>query len=144
MTCSLQTYRVKIGTFNNGNYLSKKKPKSVLASVKADNYVEKTFLILTFLYSCSSLYALSLSPPNLQFNPTNRLEVYTPLQAPQQIPDSSTPPAVILNIIPGSPDWDPGGDVHLLSLPGTFSRLSRRDRNRLAHLTYGNRNHRGR
>ena len=141
MTCSLQTYRMRIGTFNNGKYLSKSKPKSVVSSEKADIYVEKTFLILTLLYACCSLFALTFSPPNLQLKPTCRLEVYTPLQTFQQIPSSYTSPVVSLNIIQVSLNCDPGGDVPLHTFPGTSSWLTRRDRNRLAHLTYGNRNH---
>ena len=134
---------MRIGTFNNGKYLSKSKPKSVVSSEKADIYVEKTFLILTLLYACCSLFALTFSPPNLQLKPTYRLEVYTPLQTFQQIPSSYTSPVVSLNIIQVSLNCDPGGDVPLHTFPGTSSWLTRRDRNRLAHLTYGNRNHRG-
>ena len=111
MTCSLQAYRVRIGTFLNGSYLSKSKPQRLVSSDKTDSYVGKTFLILTLLYLCCSLYTLSLSTPDLHSNLTYRIKVYTPPQSFQLIPDILTTPAGSLRIIRVSLDWDSGADI---------------------------------
>ena len=68
MTCSLQTYRIRVGTFQSGIYLRKKQ----ISSTKNSNVkVKRTSFILTLLFYIYCLVALTF-PALLQPHPPHR------------------------------------------------------------------------
>ena len=167
MTCSLQTYSIRIGTFNVGRPIYKKPPYNHTKISK--KILQKTCFIWTLLISNYCLLALSLPSlmephltPAWHGNTDWHLQPgkFThPYSAHVKCSPNSQLKQLVLHLSLAhcnnqSDVWDPGDSFHgtgiLLqdsahnSSFRTFSWVSRIDRNKEAHVTNGNRGQRGR
>jgi hypothetical protein len=167
MTCSLQNYRIRIGTFNAGRPIYKKTFNNHTKNSKKN--LQKTWFIVTLLLSNYCVLALSL-PSLLKPHNTAALHEKTawhlqpggfthPYSAHIKCSPTSQIKQLVshLSLTPFNNEsdvWDPGDSFHgtdiLLqdfahnSSFRTYSWISRTDRNKMAHITNGNRGQRGR
>ena len=167
MTCSLQSYRIRIGTFQNGTHILAKKSQEW--SPKSNKYLKRTSFILALIFSNYCLLAISL-PALLQ---PHLMPLETAWQQQQHRPGSYTTSTAcmgcpahslgtlryngsISTIILDSTNansaelrsrqsevWDPGNHLPSSSSSSTWPWVSSSDRNKTAHITHGNTGQRG-
>ena len=137
MTCSLQTYRTRIGTYNikqttyrkeyskNGTERNQQKQK-LLISLVLTNYCLLVLLGPSLLCPYPPIVFQSL--------PSRATSSYT----------SSNQVQEVLIITTQSHTWDPGTAANLFTFQSYLSWITSTHRNKLAHITYGNRGQRGR
>ena len=134
MTCSVQVYRIRIGTFQNCLQF-KKKVQNFVPSGKSSHLLKRYFIItlvvlfyLTLLYECQSNYMLEVSSKigHCQCCKINYFQL-----------------SPVSDHVDQFKIWDPGLIEFQLMNTGKFSWISRIDRNKLTHSTNGNRNQRG-
>jgi hypothetical protein len=167
MTCSLQNYRIRIGTFNVGRPIYKKRFSSNHSENSKKN-LQKTWFLVTLLLSNYCMLALSL-PSLLKPHHTAALHEKTawhhqpgsfthPYTAHMKCSPTSQLKQLVSHLSLAhfnnqSDVWDPGDSLHSTdtfqdfthnSSFRTYSWVSRTDRNKMAHITHGNRGQRGR
>ena len=132
MTCSLQTYRARIGTFQS-YYKVKKSPCSSPSPQSSGNPPGAHLAAAYILLLLTSYYLLSTSiePPSWQN--------YQVPCSDYQVPSSGTSTAFLFGSRTDQDQdihlWDPGGT--------TFAWLDKTMQNKLAHIISGNRGQRG-
>ena len=151
MTCSLETYRQRIGTFQHGlpgkNLCRKRNPKSCN---KSNSFRARLIMTLFILNYCCVILTL----PILLQTQTQQLEYalalprpYSCTSTPHQVSSSQSLSLVklptiknVVLLLTWFPDsWDPGPGSNWVS----SVYISRIKRNKLAHITFGNRGKRG-
>ena len=164
MTCSLQSYRIRIGTFQDGTHILKK--KSQKWSPKSNKYLKRTSFILALIFSNYCLLALSLpallqphlTPQGTAWQQQHRPGSYTSSTACMGCPAPSLGTlryngSIITTTLSStnslsadnrqSEVWDPGNNLSPSSASRTCPWVTSSDRNKAAHITNGNTGQRG-
>ena len=136
MTCSLQTYRIRIGTFQPSykkkSYSSNRSPGASSNGTPPGTVLTSVYLIILL----SSYYVLSTPTCSGQYSHEQGNLCKYHIQ-----PDSSHKEHNLCT--GGSITWDPGISLETMATATIFSGMPSAKLNKLVHIKYGNRGPRG-
>ena len=138
MTCSLQTRRIRIGTHYNKEKRTYRKKYRINMEQIPRKY---KFIICILTIYC---YLVLLGPTKLPPHPPNTWIAWRPYPSSSLSScTSSNQVHGVLNATTQSHTWDPGTTCNISSTQSHYTWITSMDRNKLAHITHGNRGQRG-
>ena len=138
MTCSLETHRIRIGThYNKEQRTYRKKYRN---NIKQIPRKYNSIICILTIY-CSLLL---LGPTRLLPHPPSTWTTWRPcLTSSLSSCTSSNQVHSVLSATTQSHTWDPGAPCNISSTQSHYTWITSMDRNKLAHITHGNRGQRG-